>query len=166
MIQNTKWYGHHLKVIIFWYFYEWNYADWFISNIWDTGTKIIIKSAQHNRRQDPAGHTNTNVILKKSGTLLTMGSNSHPWFKRKYHQLPFTESETIQATSDVLHVRWSHQSHRERLKKMDQLNKSDINDISISYVLEKINFFLNELHLSRLWDFLSCKICFSGILYL
>ena len=44
----------------------------------------------------------------------------------------------------MLHVRLSLQSHKEKVKKnMDQINKADINNISISYLHEK-----NQLYFS------------------
>ena len=49
-------------------------------------TGLKAQCAQHNGRQIPAGYTNRNVISEKSMTLMTMSSNSYPWFRRKKYQ--------------------------------------------------------------------------------
>ena len=63
--------------------------------------------------------------------------------------------------TNVLHVRWRLQSHREKVKKrcMDQINKTWHNDISISYV----HLIFQWVAFISIMIFLSCKICSSDI---
>ena len=48
---------------------------------------------------------------------------------------------------------------------MDQINKTDINDISISYVHKKINLISQWVVYISIMRFSSCKVCFSDILF-
>ena len=64
------------------------------------------------------------------------------------------KNENTQATSDQCATcQMKSSGPRGKGKKnMDQINKTDINDINICS-RKKSTQFLNELHLSRLWDF-------------
>ena len=107
-----------------------------------------------NGRQDPARCTYGNVISGKSRISMTMTSNSYSWFRRKM-PVVLNKNENIQATTD----QWatcqmkSSEPLGKGWKNMDQINKTDINDI-ISYIHEKKSTqLLSQLHLSRLWEF-------------
>ena len=60
--------------------------------------------------------------------------------KNKKYQWPLTKNENIQATSDQCATCQMKSSELQGKVHdiMDQINKTDINDISISYVHEKI----------------------------
>ena len=87
--------------------------------------------------------------------------------QKKKIPMVLKKDENIQVTSDqcsVFDEVFRAIGKREKIRT--RLIKLTLIISAVDLFVEKSNQFLNELHLPRFWDFLSCKICFNDILFI
>ena len=104
------------------------------------------------------------VLSEKPKTLATMRSKLQPWFNRKLTNGPWQKDKTWLNMATLEQCPGSDEVFRAIRKSknnMDQIDKTNINDRSSSYV--KIYFqltsFLKDSLLCRIWDFCHAKSC-------